>query len=72
MVRQIKGTQTDCIEVTHMRLTNSRYCVLWARMDRLEAYLMVSSKEVDSKVLGTAIQSKHFDKKNANGDLYVY
>ena len=43
-----KGTGMGCVEVTHLRLTNSRFCVLWARMNHFEAHLIVSSIKVES------------------------
>ena len=43
-----KGTQIGCVLVTHLRLTNSTFCVLWGRMNHLEAYLMVSLRKKDS------------------------
>ena len=42
----------------HLILTNSRF--FGARMNRFEAHLMVSSREVDFKVLKMAIRFKYF------------
>ena len=39
-----------CAYVTLLRLTNSRFCVLYVRMNHFEAHLMASSWEVDSKL----------------------
>ena len=47
-------------EVTHLGLTNSRFCVFYTKMNHFEAHLMVSSKIVDSKVLRMAIQISVF------------
>ena len=48
------------IKVTHLRLTNSRFCILYVRMNHFEVHLMVSSREVDTKVLRMAIQFEYF------------
>ena len=48
-----------CVYVAHLTLANSRFCVLCARMNYLEAF-MRSSKSVNSKVLKIIIQSEYF------------
>ena len=45
---------------THLRLTNSRFRVLYVKMNNFEAHLVVSSRVVDSKVLGMAIKFEYF------------
>ena len=45
-----KGTQMGCMSAKHLRLTNSRFCVLRAWMIHIEAHLMIASRGVDSKV----------------------
>ena len=56
----VKGTQMSCVYVTHLKLTNSKFCAFGSRINHLEAYRMVSSRKIDSKV---AIKLKHFDAK---------
>ena len=41
--------------VTHMRLTNSKFCLLWVGMNHFEAHLMLSSPKVYATVLRMAI-----------------
>ena len=50
MLANFKGRGMGCVYVTHLRLTNSRFCILCVRMNHFEVHLMVSSREVDSKV----------------------
>ena len=51
------------MSVTHLRLTNSRFCFLCVRMNHFETHLMVVPREVDTKVLRMAIKFKYFDEK---------
>ena len=44
-----------CVSNT-LEIDKQRLCVLWARMNHLEAYLMVLSRKVMFKVLRVAIQ----------------
>ena len=55
--------------VTHLRLSNSRFCILYAKMKHFESHLMVSSRVVDSKVLRMAIQFDYL--KRQNGECNV-
>ena len=54
-----------CVYVTHLRLTNSDFNVLCARMNHLKAHLMLSSRLVVSRGLRLIIQFEYFfpDKK---------
>ena len=47
----------------HLRLANSRFYFLCARMNHFEAHLEDSLRGVDSKVLRMAIWLKNFDEK---------
>ena len=38
-----------CVEVTHLRLTNTRFCVSHTRMNHCKAHLMFTSREADFK-----------------------
>ena len=50
------GRGMGCAEVTHLRLPRTlRFRVLCVRMNHFDAHLMVSSRDVDSKVLRMAI-----------------
>ena len=62
-----------CAEVTHSRLTDSRFCVLCVRMNHFESHLMVSLREVDFKVLRMAIYlgSIFMKKKRQTGECNV-
>ena len=40
IIQHIKPSQMDC--VTCLRLTNSRFCIIWARMKHFDARLVVS------------------------------
>ena len=51
----LKGRGMGCAKVTHLRLMNSRFCVVCVRTNHFEANLKVSSREVDFKVLRMAI-----------------
>ena len=51
-----------------MRLMNSRFFVIWARLDHFEARLMILSQEEDAKILRMASQFKYFDEKKQNAD----
>ena len=62
----------SCVQVTYLKLTNARFCVIWARMDHFEARLMVLSQKVDTNVLRMEIQLKYFNKKNANVRNFLY
>ena len=42
---------------------NSRFCVIWAKMNHYERRLMVLSQIVDSKLLRIGSQLKKFDEK---------
>ena len=44
-----KDRGMGCAKVTHLRLTNSRLCAFYVKMNYFEAHLMVSSTVVDSK-----------------------
>ena len=59
--------------VSNFELTNSRFCVFNVKMNHFEAHLMVSSREVDSKVFSMAIQIEYFFPliKWQNGEGYV-
>ena len=48
------------MEVTHLKLTNSRFCILCVRVNYFEADLMVSSRGVDraSKSTGARLPEK--------------
>ena len=61
----LEGKGMGCAYVTQLRLTNSRFCILCVRMNHFEVHRMVSSREVDSKVLGMAILLKYFYEKKA-------
>ena len=47
---ELKGTQIGCVKVTHFKVTNSKFSVIWARMNNHEAFLMGSLRKVDSKL----------------------
>ena len=66
-----KDRGMGCTLVTHLRLPNYRFCVFYVEINHFEAYLMVSSREVDSKVLTMAIQSISFFIKRQNGECYA-
>ena len=44
-----------CVRVTHLRLTNTTFCVPHARMDHCEAHLMVTPILIDCKGMRMAI-----------------
>ena len=56
----LKDGGMGCVYVTHLKLTNSRFCILYVKMNHFEAHVMVSSRAVDSKVLKMAIQFEYF------------
>ena len=61
-----------CPLVTYLRLTNSRFCVFYVKMNHFEAHLMVSLRVVDSKVPRMAIQFEYFLLiKRYNGECNV-
>ena len=62
----IKDKGMGCVYVTHLRLTNSRFCIFYVKINYLEMHLMVSSRVIDSKVLRIAIQFEYFSAKKAN------
>ena len=45
----LKGRGMGWVEATHLRLTNSRFCILCVRMNHFEVHLIVLLWEVDSK-----------------------
>ena len=52
-------------------LTTSRFCILWARMNHLEANMMGSSREVVSKVLKMAFSLRILMNKRQNGECVL-
>ena len=46
-----------------MKLTESKFAFFVPRIDHFEAYLKISSRKVDSKVLRVALYLKHFEAK---------
>ena len=44
-----------CVYATYLRLTNSSFCLIWARMNHFEAHAVVLSQKVDSRVFRMAI-----------------
>ena len=45
-----KATQMGCVQVSYLRLTSSKFCGIFARMNYFEAHMMALSQKVDSKV----------------------
>ena len=64
-----KAKGMGCALVTHLRLTNSRFCILCVRMNYFEVHLMISSREGDFKVLRMAIYLKYFYEKIAKWQM---
>ena len=50
-----KATQMGCVYITYMRLMNSSFCLIWARMNHFEPRLMLLSQKVHSKVFRLTI-----------------
>ena len=46
----LKGRRMSCVKASHLRLTNSKFCVLCVGMNHFEAHPMIPSREVDFKV----------------------
>ena len=61
IIYMLKATLMGCVysHVTYLRLTNSSFCLIWARMNHFEPRLIVLSQKVDSKVLRMAIKLKN-------------
>ena len=51
----LQGRGMGCKYLTHLRLKKSRFCILCIRMNHFEEHLMISSREIDFKVLRMAI-----------------
>ena len=50
------GYQRDCVHVTYLRLTNSSFCLIWARINHFKARrLRGLTQKVESKVRMMAI-----------------
>ena len=47
-LKQFEGTGMCCAQVTHLRLTSSRFYLLCVKMNNFVAHLMVPSREGDS------------------------
>ena len=57
-INMIKAIQMGCVYATHLRLTNSSFGLIWARIYYFEARLMVLLQKVDSMRSGGYKESK--------------
>ena len=58
-----------CLYETCLKLTISRFYVIWAKNNYFEKRLMVLSQKVESKVLRMASYLKYFDDREKNGEI---
>ena len=52
----IKDRGMGCVQVTHLRLTNSRICAFYAKLNHFEVHLMISLRVLESKVFRVVIK----------------
>ena len=57
--------------VTHLRLPNTRSCILYIRMNHREVHLMVTSRVIDSNGFKMAIELVYLSDERQNGECKV-
>ena len=66
-----KATQMGCAYAMYLRLTNSRFCLIWARMNHFEACLMVYHKKQTPKYSEWQFSYSILMRRKQNGDFNV-
>ena len=68
----IKATQMGCVYVTHLRLTNSSFCLIWARVSLLKRIWWFYHKESTPKYLGWQFSESILMRRKQNDVFNVW